>query len=83
MLNAQSLLKNQKLTFNPACAACAAEEAEAPEQPSAAAAAVEEAEAPEEPSAAAAAAGAGAVARLASPVERAVPCSRHIKWSKV
>jgi len=55
MLNAQSLLKNQKLTFNPACAACAAEEAEAPEQPPAAAAAVEEAEAPEEPSVAAAA----------------------------
>ena len=37
MLNAQSLLKNQKLTFNPACAACAAEEAEAPEEPSVAA----------------------------------------------
>ena len=55
MLNAQSLLKNQKLTFNPACA-CAAEEAEAPEQPPAAAAAVEEAEAPEESSVAAAAA---------------------------
>ena len=50
MLNAQSLLKNQKLTFNPACAACAAEEAEAPEEPSVAAAA---AAAPAAPAAAA------------------------------
>jgi hypothetical protein len=69
MLNAQSLLKNQKLTFNPACAACAAEEAEAAEQPPAAAAAVEEAEASEEPSVAAAAAAAEALAREAAPCD--------------
>ena len=58
MLNAQSLLKNQKLTFLPACAAWAADEAEeAPEPSAATAAAADEAVAgyPEEAAAAGAA----------------------------
>ena len=57
MLNAQSLLKNQKLTFLPACAAWAADEAEEAPEPSAATAAADEAVAgyPEEAAAAGAA----------------------------
>ena len=54
MLNAQSSLKNQKLTFLPACAAWVAEEAEAPDPSAATAAAADEAVAgyPEEAAAA-------------------------------